>query len=127
MDELERIKREKMEKFMKKAIYPDKPVLLSDRDFKENVKKYDVVVVDMYAEWCMPCKVIAPIIEELAKKYHGKVAFFKMDIDKNPLTAMEFGVMSIPTLLIFKDGKMVDRLVGALPINLIEERIKKFI
>ena len=127
MDEVEKIKKEKVKEFMEKSRYPEKPLNVSDNNFKDYVSRYPIAVVDVYADWCMPCKAIAPIIDSLAKKYRGKAVFLKLNVDENPITATEFGVMSIPTLLVFKDGKLVDRLIGALPANVIEDRIKKFI
>ena len=90
--------------------------LVTDADFEAEVLKSELpVLVDFYADWCGPCKAIAPVIEELAGEYDGKFKIVKMNVDENQARPQEFGVMSIPTLIIFKGGKEVDRMQGALP------------
>ena len=92
------------------------PVAVTDKDFDEIVLKASTpVLVDFWAEWCAPCRMIAPIVEELAQEYDAKVAFAKMDVDANPEIPLKFGIRSIPTLLVFKDGKPVDQVIGAVP------------
>lgn len=99
-------------------------VKLTDKNFDEEVYKSDVpVMVDFYADWCGPCKMIAPIIEELAKEYDGKVKIGKLDTDANRDTATEFNIMSIPTMAFIKDGKVVETAVGVLPKATLEEKI----
>ncbi len=83
--------------------------------FEHTVKANHVVVVDFYADWCGPCKVIAPIMEKLSTEYDGKAKFTKIDVDENPAIAEQFEIMSIPTLIVFKNGKPVERFVGAAP------------
>ena len=102
---------------------PDYPIHLSDENFEEAVKKYSFVVIDLWAPWCMPCNMVTPVIESLAKKHKGKVFFGKVNIDENPAIANKFGVMSIPTLLVFKNGEKVDELVGAMPENMLAEKL----
>ena len=85
------------------------------------------VLVDFWAEWCGPCKMVAPVVEELAAEYDGMVKFAKVDVDANPVTAGKYGVRSIPTLLIFKDGKPVGQVVGAVPKQVLEARLKESI
>jgi len=86
---------------------------VTDQNFEAEVLKSDIpVLVDFYAEWCGPCKMMTPIIEELAKEYEGKVKIVKLDVDKNQQTAGQFQVMSIPTLFIFKGGQVVEQMVG---------------
>ena len=94
-------------------------------DFDKAVKEHPYVIVDFWAEWCAPCRAIAPMIEDLAKQYAGKVTFVKVNTDENPKTPQQFMVMGIPTLLFFKDGKLVDQVVGAMPRGPFEERVKK--
>jgi len=85
-------------------------------DFQEKVLKSDVpVLVDFWAEWCGPCKAIGPSVEQLANEYEGKARVFKLNVDEDPDIASNYGVMSIPALLVFKGGKVVDQMVGAAP------------
>ena len=101
----------------------DKPIVVSDRNFDQTVKNYPLIVVDCWAAWCAPCRAIAPVVEELAKEYSGKVVFGKLNVDDNPETAEKFGIRAIPTLLVMKNGSEVDRIVGVLPRNQLEARI----
>ncbi|MFL2990718.1 MAG: thioredoxin [Cytophagales bacterium] len=89
-----------------------KAVEITDSNFSEIVNE-GVVLVDFWAEWCGPCRMIAPMIEELASEYEGKATIGKLDVDNNQESSVKFGVRSIPTLLIFKDGELIDRHVGA--------------
>ena len=101
-----------------------KPIEITDLSFEQEVKSSSQpVLVDFWADWCMPCKMIAPIVEELAEEYEGRMNFTKMDIDSNPETPAEFGIRSIPTLLIFKDGVAVDQIVGAVPKGTLQKRL----
>ncbi len=103
----------------------DAPIKVSGNDLDSLVCRSDLVVVDCWAPWCGPCRTIAPIVDELAKNYAGKVLFGKLNVDENKDVAMRFQIMSIPTLLIFKDGKLADRVVGAMPRNVLEARITR--
>jgi thioredoxin 1 len=97
---------------------------LTDSNFEQEVLKSDVpVLVDFWAVWCGPCKMIAPIIEELSAEYDGKVKIGKMNVDENRMTPGQFGIRSIPTLLVFKGGEVVDKLVGAVPKNNIADKL----
>ena len=130
--EIQRIKEKKLVEMMQKARAQletaakndGKPILLSDASFSSEISKYPLMVVDFWAAWCGPCRMVAPIIEQLAKEYSGRVAFGKLNVDENPLTSGEFEVQSIPTLLIFRNGEAVDGIVGAVPKYQIESRIK---
>lgn len=103
-------------------------VTLTDQNFKEEVLKSDLpVLVDFWASWCGPCQMIGPVIEEIAKEFEGKLKVGKLNVDENRETAGSYNIMSIPALLIFKDGKVVDEIVGSLPKNEIVDHIKKFI
>ncbi|MEX0602260.1 MAG: thioredoxin [Bacteroidota bacterium] len=103
-----------------------KPVELTDSNFQAEVLNSSLpVLVDFWAVWCGPCKMIAPIVEDLAKEYDGKVKVGKVDVDNNQQVALQFGIRSIPTLLIFKGGKVVDQLVGAVPKRALAEKLAK--
>lgn len=107
------------------ASWPGVPVEITDSNFETNVKQFTSLVVDCWAPWCGPCRMIAPTVEALAKDFKGKVAFGKLNTDENMGVSTKFGIMSIPTLLFFKDGKLVDKMIGAVPRQQIEERMKK--
>jgi len=124
---IEEIKKKKLKELMKKKNYPKKQIELTDSSFDGIVKKYPLIVVDCWAPWCAPCIIVAPIIESLAKKYVGKIVFGKLNVDGNKEVAIKYGVMSIPTLLVFKKGKLVDRIIGAMPEPLLESRIKPYL
>lgn len=106
----------------------DSPIQITDSNFAEEVGKSTIpILVDFWATWCPPCKMIAPIIEQLAKEMAGKAKIGKLDVDQNPITASKFRVQSIPTLIIFKDGKEVDRMVGSQSREAILRRLQPFI
>lgn len=100
---------------------------LDDNNFSTFSTEHGVALVDIWAPWCGPCRMVSPIVERLAKKYDGKVGFAKLNSDDAAKTAQQLGVMSIPTLLFYKDGKLVDRIVGAYPEDVIEEHLKKLL
>jgi thioredoxin 2 len=103
-----------------------KPMTVTDVTFAAEVERSPVpVVVDLWAEWCGPCRIIAPVIDELATTMAGRVRFAKLNIDENPATATRFNVRSIPTLLVFKDGREVDRIVGVYPKAEIARRLAR--
>lgn len=98
---------------------------VTDENFNELISKPGTIVVDFWAPWCMPCKMLGPVIESLAKKYSGSVVFGKMNIDENPDTPAKFNVMSIPTLIVFKDGVRVGEMLGLMSEGDIEDKITK--
>lgn len=104
------------------------PMHLTDDNFENEVLKSNVpVLIDFWATWCGPCRVIAPSIEELANEYGGKAKIAKLDVDNNQRTAMQYGIRSIPTILIFKNGQVVDTIIGAVPKAKIEQALLKHI
>jgi thioredoxin 1 len=103
----------------------DGTVQLTDANFDGVVKGNEKLLIDCWAPWCGPCKMLAPTFEALAKDYQGKLVFAKLDTDESPKTAMSLGIQSIPTLILFKDGKQVERMTGAHPRASIEALIKK--
>lgn len=132
-EELERIKEKKIRELMERSAsgeqrkITDKPVDLNAASFRQLIRSYSTVVVDCWAPWCSPCRLVAPIVEELAKKYAGRVTFGKLNVDENPEIATEFQIMGIPTLLVFKQGRLVDRIVGAMPKNALEAKITRWL
>ncbi len=105
-----------------------KPIEVTDTTFEQEVLKSNIpVVVDFWAVWCGPCKMIAPIMEELAQEYDGRVKFTKLDVDHNPNTAVKFGIRSIPTVLFFKNGQIVDQVIGAYPKNHFVDKVEKLL
>ena len=103
-----------------------KPVHITDAEFQATVLDSKLpVFVDFWAEWCGPCHMIAPVVEELAEEYDGKFSFTKLDVDANPNTAMQFGIRSIPTMLLFKDGQVADQVIGAVPKAMLKSKLDK--
>jgi len=130
-DELEAIKQKKLAELQKAAATKammsslTEPIVLTDSNFSSEVAKYPVMLVDFWAPWCGPCRMVSPIIEQLAKEYSGRVAFGKVNVDENQLIAGSFGIQSIPTMMIFKGGKTVDVMIGALPKGQIEMKLNQ--
>ena len=131
MDELEQIRARKIAEMMNR---PEKPqgssrsvglTVLTDANFDAATKANSLVVVDCWAAWCYPCRMIAPIVEELASEYGSVATFGKLDVDENPSTAMRYGIQSILTILIVKNGVEVDRIIGVVPKAEIETVLKK--
>lgn len=130
-DELKEIRKRKLQQYKKKFMLggnknmsenmPNTPLEINDADFDSTVKKYNTIVVDCWAPWCGPCRMMGPVIDELAKEMHGKIVFGKLNVDENPSVSMKHQIMSIPTLLVFKNGNLIDRVVGVYP----KEELKK--
>lgn len=97
---------------------------ITDANFQQEVMKSDTpVLIDFWAAWCGPCKMIGPIVEEIAKEYAGKLKVGKVDVDNNPEISMQFGIRSIPTLMVFKGGKVVEQIIGAVPKKNLMEKV----
>lgn len=102
--------------------------ILTQENFDKEVLKSELpVMVDFWAVWCGPCQVLSPIVEEIAKEYEGKLKVGKVNVDENNQLAMQYGVMSIPTLKFFKNGKLAGEMIGAAPKNLVEKEIQKYL
>ena len=117
------IETEKKEK-EKLSDAPAGPVYLTDSNFDEALKKYGSLVVDFWAEWCMPCKMLAPILEEIALEQKGKIVIGKLNVDENPAVSHRYGIMSIPAVYFFKNGEKAGESVGVIPKQQLTERIK---
>ena len=133
MSELDELRKKKLDELKKRYLdggnkmeqhYPDTPVTITDADIEESIDKYSYLIIDCWAPWCGPCRLVAPIIEELAKEMQGKIVFGKLNVDENPVTATKHQIMSIPTLLVFKDGTLIDRIIGAVPKDQLKARIE---
>jgi thioredoxin 1 len=130
-DELEAIKDKKLAELQKEAATKammssiTEPLVLTDSNFAGEVAKYPIMVVDFWAPWCGPCRMVSPIIEQLSREYSGRVAFGKVNVDENQRIAASFGIQSIPTLMIFKGSKAVDVIIGAMPKAQIEMKLKQ--
>lgn len=101
-----------------------KAIELTDANFNETINSDKPVLVDFWAEWCGPCKMIGPAVEELAGDYEGKAVVGKLNVDENPETTARFGVRSIPTLLVFKNGQIVDKQIGAVPKSVLAQKLQ---
>jgi thioredoxin 1 len=133
--EIEELRKEKMEELKKQLIdrgrnmseeMPDTPLEVTDSDFDDAVKKYKTIVIDCWAPWCGPCRMVGPIIEELAKEMQGKIVFGKLNVDENPNVSMKHQIMSIPTMLIFKNGNLIDKLIGAMPKDMLKQKLESY-
>lgn len=136
-DELEKIQRRKLEEMMRKKNAPEaKPqaagipagvMNLTDATFSATVGKYPLTVVDFWAPWCGPCRMVSPVVEELSRDYSGRAAFGKVNVDENPVVSSSFGIQSIPTIMFFSKGRAVDAVIGAVPKQVLEARMKPHI
>jgi thioredoxin 1 len=104
----------------------DKIVSVTDQDFDERIiKGRGLILVDFWAAWCGPCRMVAPILEELAVEYEGQITVSKLNVDEHQQTAARFGIRSIPTILFFKDGSQVDQVIGAVPKSTLKSKIQQ--
>jgi thioredoxin 1 len=129
-NELEQIKQRKIQAMLNQAEQKQvniHPLNVTDANFNETVKSSPLLVVDFWAPWCGPCRMVGPVIEQLAAEYAGKVAFAKMNVDENQTVPSSFSVMSIPTIIVFRNGAAVERIVGAYPKAHIEAAFKRYI
>ena len=112
---------------LEEGTLPDVPLAVSDADFTDVVARFPLVVIDCWAAWCMPCRMLGPIIEALAGELQGKVVFGKLDVDDSRDSAQTYGIRSIPTLLIFKNGQLIDQMVGVSPKEVLKSRLEGFL
>jgi len=127
--ELKRIREKKIRELMKlkerKQEMTKEPIHVTDLNFNETVNQHSLALIDCWAPWCGPCQAMTPTIEKLAEEYTGKILVGKLNVDENPKTAESFQVFSIPTMLVMKNGREVDRIIGLCPKNHIEAILKK--
>ena len=130
-EEILEIKQRKLKEMQKMATMRStmnsitRPIVLTDLNFREEISKYPVMLIDFWAPWCGPCRMVSPIIEQLASEYAGRVVFGKLNIDENQMVPRSFGIQSIPTMMILKNSRVVDILVGALPKAQIETKLRQ--
>ena len=130
-EEILEIKQRKLKEMQKMATMRStmnsitRPIVLTDLNFREEISKYPVILIDFWAPWCGPCRMVSPIIEQLASEYAGRVVFGKLNIDENQMVPRSFGIQSIPTMMILKNSRVVDILVGALPKAQIETKLRQ--
>ena len=132
-DELKQLRIKKIEQLKNKYIktdrgikmteMPNTPIQISDADINEQISNYETLVIDCWAPWCGPCRTLSPVIDELAKELQGQVVFGKLNVDENMQTSAKYQIMSIPSLLIFKKGELVDTIVGAMPKPMLKAKL----
>jgi thioredoxin 1 len=135
-NELEKIRKRKLEQLKQhymiggtkmETTMPDTPLQITDANINEHVNKYPAMVIDCWAPWCGPCRMVAPVVEQLAKDMKGKMVFGKLNVDENQATSLKYQIMSIPTLLIFKQGQLVDKIIGAMPKDVLKSKLEPFL
>lgn len=133
-DELNDIMARKRSELLTKAQLSDNnrssvssPITLTDSNFEQAVKENPLLVVDFWAAWCGPCRMVSPIIKQLASELAGKAAFGKLNVDENPMVSQAFGIQSIPTIAIFKNGKAIDAIIGAVSKSQMQTTILKYL
>ena len=136
MNELEEIRKRKLEQLKNQYNYrgkrmseelPNRPLQITDADIDENIKKYPTIVIDCWAPWCGPCRMVGPVIDELAKEMQGSVVFGKLNVDENQISSMKYKIMSIPSLLVFKNAELVDKIIGAYPKTQLIAKLKPYL
>jgi len=127
MDDIEEIRKRKMEEMMNKDNDATHPITATDENFDKLLEENKLLLVDFWAEWCMPCKMFAPTLAEFAQDMKGKVAVAKLNVDEARNTAMKFNVMSIHTSMLFKDGKLVDKLTGAVSKQMLMQFVERYV
>lgn len=123
--ELKRIREKKIEELIKEKAKMSEPVHVTDSNFDDIITKKALALIDFWAPWCGPCRALAPTVEELCKEYAGKILIGKLNVDENPQAAERFQIFSIPTLVLIKNGKEVERIVGLVPKNHIQAVLNK--
>ncbi|WP_321417624.1 thioredoxin [uncultured Methanomethylovorans sp.] len=130
MDDLEAIRKKRLQELrhsLEARQYPAEPMTVTDDSFNSFISQYPLVVIDCWAQWCGPCRILSPIIDQLASELQGKIVFGKLDTDQNPKISQNMGISSIPTLLFFQKGHLVDHVSGALPKQLLLEKLRPLI
>jgi len=135
MNDLDEIRKRKLEQLRKQYLnggkkmeenWPNTPLELSDKDIDETINKFETLVIDCWAPWCGPCRMVSPMVEELAKEMQGKIVFGKLNVDENQATSMKYQIMAIPSLLVFKNGKLIDKIVGAMPKEMLKQKLETY-
>lgn len=125
--ELEKIKEKMVDDIMSEENYPEEPVKITDDDFEETIEDYPLILVDFWADWCGPCKMMEPILKELASEYQGDLVVGKLNVDDNSTVPNQFQVSSIPTMVLFKEGEPVERMVGAMQKEQLAQKVDEYI
>jgi thioredoxin 1 len=135
-NELEKIRKRKLEQLKQhymiggtkmETTIPDAPLQITDANINEHVNKYPAMAIDCWAPWCAPCRMVAPVVEQLAKDMKGKMVFGKLNVDENQATSLKYQIMSIPTLLIFRQGQLVDKIIGAMPKDILKSKLEPYL
>ncbi len=125
--ELEKIKKKMVDDIMSEENYPEGPVKITDDDFEETIEDHPLILVDFWADWCGPCKMMEPILKELASEYQGDLVVGKLNVDDNSTVPNQFQVSSIPTMVLFKEGEPVERMVGAMQKEQLAQKVDEYI
>lgn len=134
MEDIEEIKRRMLKDILRSikkreeiSKYPSSPIYADSKTLNEILERYPFVIIDFYADWCYPCQMLSPIIEELAAEYRGRVVFVKVNVDENQQLALRYGVMGVPTLVFVLNGREVDRVVGYMPKEYLRAKIERYL